>query len=217
MGFFPTDAIDGDEIGPNTNGTYFKYVAADDKWIILNDLVISDAIYNATDWNDDDDGATKNVIRDKIVSMDSLIDANIANVVDDLTPQLGGPLDLNDKGITHELVAAVSLVNGDLCYMNGVGKMAKAQANAKATCDTLLAMCLDTIAADATGTFLLFGKWTTSGLTAGIEYWVSDITAGTIIATRPNTAGDIIRKVGTAISTTVLFFNPSQDYIEYVV
>ena len=35
MGFFPTDAGDGDEVGPNTNGTYFKYVEADDKWIII--------------------------------------------------------------------------------------------------------------------------------------------------------------------------------------
>ena len=39
MSFFPTSPNDGDEIGPNTNGTYFKYVAADDKWIILNNLI----------------------------------------------------------------------------------------------------------------------------------------------------------------------------------
>jgi len=35
MGFFPTSPNDGDEIGPNTNGSYFKYVAADDKWILI--------------------------------------------------------------------------------------------------------------------------------------------------------------------------------------
>ena len=177
MGFFPTSPNDGDEIGPNTNGTYFKYVASDDKWIILNNLVISDAIYDESAWDTNTDGATKNVIRDKIVSMDSLIDANIANVAEDTTPQLGGPLDLNNKGITHELTAAVSLVAGDLCYMNGSGKMDKADADAEATCDTLLAMCLDTISADATGTFLLSGKWTTSGLTAGAEFFFS-LTAG---------------------------------------
>ncbi len=137
------------------------------------------------------------------------------NIVDDTTPQLGGPLDLNDKQITHELVAAVSLVAGDLCYMNGSGKMAKADASAEATCDTLLVMCLDTISADATGTFLIFGKWTTSGLTAGAEYWVSE-TAAAITTTRPTTVGSITRHVGTAVSTTVLFFNPSHTYVEYV-
>lgn len=145
-----------------------------------------------------------------------IIGTGMNDLIEDLSPQLGGDLDLNSKKITHELTAAVSLVNGDLCYMNGVGKMAKAQANAEATCDTLLAMCLDTISADAIGTFLIFGKYTTSGLSAGIQYWVSDITAGDIISTRPSSVGDIIRHVGTSLSTTVLFFNPSHTYVEYV-
>lgn len=140
----------------------------------------------------------------------------LANISDDSSPQLGGDLDLNDKAITHELIAAVSLVAGDLCYMNGDGKMDKADASAEATCKKLLAMCLDTISADATGTFLIFGKWTTTGLTAGTEYWVSE-TAGAITITKPTTTGTITRHVGTSLSTTVLFFNPSHTYVEYVV
>lgn len=48
MGFFPTDAIDGDEIGPNANGSYFKYVAADNKWILIpNADVYSEAEVDA--------------------------------------------------------------------------------------------------------------------------------------------------------------------------
>lgn len=137
------------------------------------------------------------------------------NLIEDTTPQLGGPLDLNSKGITEEYTAAVSLVAGDLCYINTSGKMAKAQANAESTCKTLLGMCLDTISADSTGTFLLWGKWTTTGLTIG-NYYVSDTTAGGIITPAPSTVGDIIRLIGTAISTTVLWFKPSEDYIEYV-
>lgn len=66
MGFFPTSPGDGDEIGPNANGTYFKYVAVDDKWIILNNLIISDVIYDEGTWQANMDGATKNAIRDKI-------------------------------------------------------------------------------------------------------------------------------------------------------
>lgn len=34
-GFFPTDANDQDEIGPNTNGSFFKYIEAENKWIIV--------------------------------------------------------------------------------------------------------------------------------------------------------------------------------------
>ena len=140
---------------------------------------------------------------------------SINNLSEDASPQLGGDLDLNDKTFTHEFTAAVSLVAGNLCYMNGSGKMDKAQGDAEATCDTLLAMCLDTISADADGTFLIFGKWTTTGLTAGVEYWVSDITAGAITNTKPSSTGDIIRHIGTSLSTTVLFFNPDKTYVEY--
>ena len=137
----------------------------------------------------------------------------IDSVVRDPTPQLGGALDLNSKGITEELTAAVSLVNGDLCYMNNAGKMDKADASAEATSDTLLAMCLDTIAGDATGSFLLFGRWTTRGLTAGANYYIS-LVAGGITTTAPSSSGEIVRIIGTAISTTVLFFNPDRTYLE---
>lgn len=75
MGLFPTDANDGDEV-TNTNGTTFKYVAADDKWIIVNTLTISDLIYNIDNWNANTDGATKNAIRDKIELLVALIAAN---------------------------------------------------------------------------------------------------------------------------------------------
>lgn len=95
MGFFPLDPGDGDEIGPNANGTYFKYVDVDNKWIIIvnPDVVISDLAYNATDWNTNPDGASKNVLRDKIVAMDATIATKLVNIVEDGSPQLGANLD----------------------------------------------------------------------------------------------------------------------------
>ena len=137
----------------------------------------------------------------------------IESVVADTTPQLGGPLDLNSKGITEELTAGESLTAGDLCYMGASGEMYKADASAEATCDTLLAISIDSPAASATGTFLLFGRYTTTGLTASSEYFASE-TAAAITLTRPTTSGAIVRHVGSAISTTVLFFNPSGTYVE---
>lgn len=137
----------------------------------------------------------------------------MSNLSDDTTPQLGGNLDLNSKGFTEELTAAESLSAGDLCYMNGSGEMAKADADSEATCDTLLAISLDSPSASATGTFLLFGRYTTSGLTAGANYYAST-TAGAITSTAPSGTGDIVRIIGTAISTTVLFFNPDRTFVE---
>jgi len=87
MGLFPTDAGNGDEV-TNALGTTFKYVAADDKWIIVNTITISNLIYNEGTWNANSDGATKDAIRDKIVLMDALIDANISQVSEDPAPKM---------------------------------------------------------------------------------------------------------------------------------
>ena len=64
-----------------------------------------------------------------------------------------------------------------------------------------------------TGQFLVFGRKTTTGLTSGSTYYVSTTLAG-ITATAPSATLDIVRIVGHALSTTVLFFNPDQTYIE---
>lgn len=74
MGLFPTDANNGDKV-TNTYGTTFQYVAADDKWIIVNDLVISDVAYDEGTWDANTDGSTKNAIRD-------WIEAHIINPTD---------------------------------------------------------------------------------------------------------------------------------------
>lgn len=74
MGLFD-DPYDGKEV-TNTNGTKFRYVATDNKWIIVNAIIVSNLVYNEGNWDTNLDVPTKNVIRDKIVSMDSLIVAN---------------------------------------------------------------------------------------------------------------------------------------------
>ncbi len=141
------------------------------------------------------------------------ITPGIANVVEDTTPQLGGNLDLNSKGITQEETAGESIVSGDLCYLKTDGKYWKTDADAEATASAKLLLCIDTIAADATGTFLVKGKYTTTGLTAGSNYYVS-ATAGEITVTAPSTTGQIVRLVGTAESTTVLEFKTDNTFIE---
>ena len=137
----------------------------------------------------------------------------LKNVVEDTTPQLGGNLDLNFKQITELFTAGEALVAGDWCYMNSDGKMWKTDASAEATADTMIAMADASISADATGKFILFGLWTTTGLTAGDLYFLSE-TTGEITNTRPTTTDAIVRIVGTAISTTTLYIKPDNTYIK---
>jgi hypothetical protein len=60
---------------------------------------------------------------------------------------------------------------------------------------------------------LVYGVWTTTGLTAGDVYYVST-TLGGITNVAPSGTGDIVRIVGYALSTTLLFLSPDNTYIE---
>jgi hypothetical protein len=48
----------------------------------------------------------------------------------------------------------------------------------------------------------------------GGELYLSSTTAGEMTQTQPSGSGDIVRVVGYAISADLIYFNPSQDWIE---
>ena len=48
----------------------------------------------------------------------------------------------------------------------------------------------------------------------GGELYLSSTTAGAMTQTQPSGSGDIVRVVGYAISEYLIYFNPSQDWIE---
>jgi hypothetical protein len=62
------------------------------------------------------------------------------------------------------------------------------------------------------GAALIYGSYTTTGLTAGDLYYVG--LSGAITNTQPTGNGDIVRIIGTARSTTILEFNPDETYVE---
>lgn len=98
--------------------------------------------------------------------------------------------------------------------MNSAGKMAKTNAStaSSAAAAGVVALCLDTIATDDPGTFLLFGKFTGT-FTAGSIYYLNT-TDATITTTAPTTTGHTVRPIGQALSTTILMVNPSLIWVE---
>lgn len=128
-------------------------------------------------------------------------------------PEIGDYLNLNGFGITIEETAGENLVAGDLVYLKNDGKYWKASNTAASTSSTKLLLAMETISTDTVGTFLENGKFTTSGLTAGSNYFVG--AAGAITTTAPTTEDYVVRPVGTALSTTVLEFNPDTTWIVY--
>lgn len=125
-----------------------------------------------------------------------------------------GDQDLSDyRTKTEQLVAGEAVVSGNVCYLKSDGKYWKARANAEATTKGRIVIATQSISANATGTFLIEGNYTTSGLTVGSTYFINTSTAGEITSTIPTT-GNFIRVVGNALSATVLYFSPSADYGE---
>jgi len=119
----------------------------------------------------------------------------------------------DNANVTKTFTAGENLVAGNVCYLKSDGKMWKAKGDAEATIKGKIAMALASISANASGSFLIDGDYTTSGLTVGATYFISTSTAGAITSTTPTT-GNFIRVIGNAISTTILNFSPSQDYGE---
>lgn len=128
-------------------------------------------------------------------------------------PQLGANLDLNNEALSIIATAGENLVSGNLCYLKSDGKWWKASNTAAATASSRLAIANATINANATGELIVFGQYTTTGLTAGSVYFVG--AAGAITTTTPTTEDYVVRPVGTASSTTTLEFNPSTSWITY--
>lgn len=145
--------------------------------------------------------------------VDTGLGTKIGSVSADTAPSLGGNLNLNSKAITITATAGENLVSGNLCYLKNDGKYWKASNTAVATAYTKLVMANATINANATGEFIVYGPYTTTGLTAGSNYFVG--AAGAITTTTPTTEDYVIRLVGTALSTTVLEFNPDTTWLTY--
>jgi hypothetical protein len=165
----------------------------------------------------------------------AFFDEVLSNVVEDLTPQLGGNLDLNQKSIVFDPsptddhtwngevftgTAGENLAIFETCYLKSDGKYWKTDASAEATAKGKIVMATAAISADATGVFLQRGyirddstdEWDGT-LAAADEMYLSE-TAGNLTDTAPTTSSAIVRIIGWMESATVLYFNPDATYVE---
>ena len=106
--------------------------------------------------------------------------------------------------LTSQSVSGVT--TGGLCYWNGTNWV-DTDASVDTTSKGMLGIYL------GSSEVLIEGMWTTSGLTAGSVYFISE-TAEAITATAPTTSASIVRVIGYALSTTSLYFKPSGVWVE---
>jgi len=128
------------------------------------------------------------------------------DLVNDTTPQLGGDLDYNSKGIKI-VDQTVSGSIGNIVYLSGSETWDLADASSESTCKSMLGINLNS------NEILTKGIYITSGLNAGSIYYLSE-TLGEMTTVRPTDTGTIVRILGYAISSTKFMFDPDNTYIE---
>lgn len=136
------------------------------------------------------------------------------------------PVDLDNAGLLAQLAAQVALLSpptpvvltaseaiapGDFCniFASSGAKLRKADASDDTRpCDCFAPAA---IASAASGEVKMPGTVISglSGLTAGADYWLSE-TGGLITTVPPSTAGNLVQRIGKALSATQLFFNPRE-------
>lgn len=105
------------------------------------------------------------------------------------------------------------VTDGDLLYLSSGSTYLKASNTSEGTSSTELRIAVENILSGQTGNGLIQGKYTTTGLTAGDQYWVG-ASNGTYTNIQPSGNGDIVRYVGTALNSTILEFKPDETWIE---
>jgi len=100
------------------------------------------------------------------------------------------------------VITGTSLTAGAAYYINSSTGLALAQANSSTT---MPAVCVAT----SSTVCRKIGKYTTTSLTQGSLYYVSDGAAGLLTTTKPTTVGTIVQIMGFAESTTVLDISPN--------
>lgn len=115
-------------------------------------------------------------------------------------------------GMKCDFTAGENVAFGDVCYFKSDGKMWKADADAEST-SYCMALALETITADSSGSFLLIGiaRDDTWDWTVGSPIYLST-TAGAMTQTPPSGSGDIVQILGIAIHADRIYFKP--DFVQ---
>lgn len=126
-----------------------------------------------------------------------LVSLNASGQVD--ATMLGG-------AYTANVTAGNTVAVGDMCYVVAAGTISSALATAIGT--IAQGYATDGGAAGTPATIVFSGiNAGVSGLTAGVEYYLSSATPGAITATPPSTPTEIVQPIGFATSATSLVFN----------
>ena len=155
------------------------------------------------------DGSNNLVFTDAVTGAKTLAQLASFNVIN-VTSTLSS--NLTYSGIIETITVGENVVFGDVLYLKfSDGKWWKAKADAYAT-TPVARMALATISANNAGLSLIEGnvRYDSWSLAAN-KIYLSAATSGAVTTTQPATTGNQIQVVGTAKTSTTMYFKPSQD------
>jgi len=121
--------------------------------------------------------------------------------------------ELSELRIVTLTVGTASVAAGNAGYVKSDGKIYKTDASAEATAGpVMIGIILDTADPDDACRLQIRGNYTTTGLTTGSIYYVSE-TAGALTTTAPTATDSVINALGYASSTTNFVIMPGVAYV----
>jgi hypothetical protein len=106
-------------------------------------------------------------------------------------------------------VAGEALTAGNAVYLDApTGNLFKAIANATIDEASVLGFAQENVSAGTSTNILIAGTLVTTGLSPGTFYFLSPVSAGSITATVPTTAGQFVTRIGEAGASTQLAVRP---------
>jgi hypothetical protein len=177
----------------------YSYEQGNVVWYCLNPIITASLVTDFDTEVANNTAVTANTAKTGVTTQ-------ISNVVEDTTPEFGGDINYNSNGL--KLIGqTVGGSNGNAVYLSGSNTWSATDASAEATSKSAIGIRISSTEV------LTHGVYTTSGLTAGATYFLSE-TTGAITATAPTTSASIVRVIGYALTTTELFVNTDQSYFE---
>jgi|7_EtaG_2_1085326.scaffolds.fasta_scaffold01207_3 hypothetical protein len=152
---------------------------------------------------------------------------NLSSTVNDLNTGNSNLItaDLSTGGFTGDKLVvggstAGTIAAGQLVYLSSSSVWTLAAANDTGVGeDEILGIALSASPNSAgvltSGIFKLSTSYISGGaFTVGAQVYMHPSTAGSYTSTRPSSSGQIVRVVGHAVATDIIYFNPSPDYVE---
>lgn len=128
------------------------------------------------------------------------------------------PSDHSYSGVVATLVAGENITPGQICYLKSDGFVWLAQANSVSTSGgSLVLLATGAVSASSEGVFLLKGFFqdvSVYNMTPCVPQYISADAAGAIVETPPGTETNVVRIVGYAKTSDIIYFDPDNCWLE---